>query len=133
MPTAPSPFPPSCRSPAVLQTLHSVSDKFSDALQQLEIAPLSAPQSPCDSAASPQCSRDAGADSTAEAATLADVVITSAMIEALRGLPAATRTVGVSATSFKRACRRLEIRRWGYRRGPGRRRGQGASDSPPLA
>ena len=61
----------------------------------------------------------AGADGTAGAATLADVVITSSMIEALRGqpLPAAARAVGVSATSFKRACRRLGLRRWGIRWG----------------
>ena len=56
-------------------------------------------------------------------------MITSAMIEALRGqpLPAAARAVGVSATTFKRACRRLGIRRWGFRRGPGRRRLGGES------
>ena len=106
-----------------------LSDKCSDqvnALQQLEIAPLSPSQSPAAlPAIRPRPRNVAGAKSTAEAATLADVVITSAMIKALMGkpLPAAARAVGVSATSFKRACRQLGIRRWGYRRGPGRRRG----------
>ena len=114
-----------------------LSDKCSDqvnALQQLKS--LTALQSPTAlPAIRLRPGNVTGADGTAEAATNADVVITSAMIEALRGqpLPAAARAVGVSATTFKRACRRLGIRRWGFRRGPGRRRGgQGTSDSPPL-
>ena len=118
---------PVARSPA--DFAQRFSDKCSDqvnALQQLEIAPLSPSQSPAAlPAIRPRPRNVAGAKSTAEAATLADVVITSAMIKALMGkpLPAAARAVGVSATSFKRACRQLGIRRWGYRRGPGRHRG----------
>ena len=126
-----------CGSADFAQRLPESSSDQVNALQQLEIASLSAPQSPpALRAIRPRPRNVAGADSAAEAATLADVVITPAMIEAPRGqpLPAAARAVGVSATSFKRACRQLGIRRWGYRRGPGRRRGgQGASDSPPLA
>ena len=117
---------PVALSPADFSQRHS--DRYSDqvnALQQLEIASLSGSQTPTAlHAIRPRPRIIAGADSKAEAATLADVVITSAMIEALRGqpLPAAARAVGVSATSFKRACRQLGIRRWGFRRGPGRRR-----------
>ena len=56
-------------------------------------------------------------------------ILTPAILAALQGqpLPAAARAVGMSATAFKRACRRLGIRRWGFRRGPGRRRLGGGS------
>ena len=56
-------------------------------------------------------------------------VLTPAILAALQGqpLPAAARAVGMSVTAFKRACRRLGIRRWGFRRGPGRRRLGGGS------
>ena len=88
--TPPSPFPPSCRSPAVLQTLHSGFLNQVNASQQIKSPPKSALP-----AIRPRPQNVAGADSTAEAAPLADVVITSAMIEALRGqpLPAAARAV----------------------------------------
>ena len=51
------------------------------------------------------------------------VLLTSDTLAALRGLPLpqAARAVGLSATAFKRACRRLGVRRWDYKRGPGRR------------
>ena len=50
------------------------------------------------------------------------VVISLELLDSLRGLslPLAASTVGVSATAFKRACRRLGVCRWEYRRGPGR-------------
>ena len=50
------------------------------------------------------------------------VVVTSALVHSLRGLPLpqAARAVGLSATAFKRACRRLGVARWDYTRGPGR-------------
>ena len=50
------------------------------------------------------------------------VVLTLELLDALRGLPLprAAQAVGVSATAFKKACRRLGVHRWGYRRGPGR-------------
>ena len=50
------------------------------------------------------------------------VVLTHDLLRALRGqpLPLAARAVGVSATSFKRACRRLGVGRWEYTRGPAR-------------
>ena len=56
-------------------------------------------------------------------------VLTPAILAALQGqpLPAAARAVGMSVTAFKRACRRLGVRRWGFRRGPGRRRLGGGS------
>ena len=59
----------------------------------------------------------------------AATVLTPTILSALQGqpLPAAARSVGMSATAFKRACRRLGIRRWGFRRGPGRRRLGGES------
>ena len=59
----------------------------------------------------------------------AATVLTPAILAALQGqpLPAAARSVGMSATAFKRACRRLGTRRWGFRRGPGRRRLGGES------
>ena len=49
-------------------------------------------------------------------------VIDLELLNALRGLslPIAARTVGISATAFKKACRRLGLTRWQYRRGPGR-------------
>ena len=48
------------------------------------------------------------------------VVITSDVIQKLRSLPLqeAARAVGVSATAFKHACRRLGLRRWAYKRRP---------------
>ena len=50
------------------------------------------------------------------------ILITTELLAALRGLPLprAARAVGISATAFKRACRRLGLRRWDYKRGPGR-------------
>ena len=59
----------------------------------------------------------------------AATVLTPTILAALQGqpLPAAARSVGMSATAFKRACRRLGTRRWGFRRGPGRRRLGGES------
>ena len=50
------------------------------------------------------------------------VVISLELLDSLRGLslPLAASTVGVSATAFKKACRRLGVTRWEYRRGPGR-------------
>ena len=51
-----------------------------------------------------------------------DSVVTLEVLKCLEGypLPHAARAVGISSTAFKRACRRLGVRRWGYRRGPGR-------------
>ena len=50
------------------------------------------------------------------------VVFSLELLDSLRGLslPLAASTVGVSATAFKKACRRLGVTRWDYRRGPGR-------------
>ena len=50
------------------------------------------------------------------------VVITCALLQALRDLPmsGAAQALCISVTSLKKACRRLGIRRWAYRRGPGR-------------
>ena len=50
------------------------------------------------------------------------VVISLELLDSLHGLslPLAASTVGVPATAFKRACRRLGVTRWEYRRGPGR-------------
>ena len=50
------------------------------------------------------------------------VIITSGVIQSLRGLPlpCAARSMGLSITAFKRACRRLGVRRWDYTRGPGK-------------
>ena len=50
------------------------------------------------------------------------IFITLQLLDTLRGLslPHAARVVGVSATAFKRACRRLGVLRWDFRRGPGR-------------
>ena len=60
------------------------------------------------------------------------VVITLPLLDALRGLslPHAARVVGVSATAFKKACRRLGVRRWDYRRGPGRAGSRRARSAP---
>ena len=68
---------------------------------------------------------------TPPASSPSPVVITTAVIDSLRGLPLphAARSVGVSVTAFKRACRRLGVRRWQYTRGPGRAAG-GAASSP---
>ena len=53
----------------------------------------------------------------------APVVVTPDMLQGLRGLQLreAARAVGVSVTAFKRACRRLGLRRWTYKRGPAAR------------
>ena len=50
------------------------------------------------------------------------VALSIELLESLRGLPLprAAQAVGVSATAFKKACRKLGIPRWGYRRGPGK-------------
>jgi hypothetical protein len=58
------------------------------------------------------------------------LVITREQIDALRGLPLprAAGAVGISATAFKRACRRLGVARWDYKRGPGRRPYPSAAD-----
>ena len=50
------------------------------------------------------------------------VVISLELLDSLRGLPLpfAASSIGVSATAFKKACRRLGVTRWEYRRGPGR-------------
>ena len=56
------------------------------------------------------------------------VVFTPGLLDALRGqpVPAAARAAGVSVTAFKRACRRLGVRRWEFRRGPARNRRDGS-------
>ena len=73
------------------------------------------------------------ANGTAEDVPTAAVVFTPALLDTLRGrpLPAAARAVGVSVTAFKRACRRLGIRRWGFRRGPARGSHDAACTPPP--
>ena len=50
------------------------------------------------------------------------VVFSLELLDSLRGLslPLAASTVGVSATAFKKACRRLGVTRWEYHRGPSR-------------
>ena len=50
------------------------------------------------------------------------VVISLELLDSLRGLslPLAASTVGISATAFKKACRRLGVTRWEYHRGPSR-------------
>ena len=61
----------------------------------------------------------------------ASSALTTEALRSLRGLPLpqAARAVGVSATAFKRACRRLGVQRWDYTRGPGRRTSRGPNDS----
>jgi hypothetical protein len=51
------------------------------------------------------------------------LVFTRELIAALHGqpLPRAASTVGISTTAFKKACRRLGVARWDYKRGRGRR------------
>ena len=51
------------------------------------------------------------------------VVVSLDLLNSLRGLPLplAASAVGLSATAFKKTCRRLGVTRWGYRRGPGRK------------
>ena len=63
------------------------------------------------------------------------VVISLEQLDSLRGLPLplAASTVGISATAFKRACRRLGVTRWQYRRGPGRARKGGAAPTRTVA
>ena len=70
--------------------------------------------------------------SGAEGITPLTVVFTPALLEDLRGqpLPAAARSIGVSATAFTRACRRLGLRRWPFRRGPARSRGEPPAPPP---
>ena len=64
------------------------------------------------------------------------VVLTHDIIHSLRGqpVPLAARAVGVSAISFKRACRRLGVGRWEHTRGlaraPRKRRGAVPSGDP---
>ena len=50
------------------------------------------------------------------------VVVTPAILQRLSdlSLAQAAQALGVSATAFNRACRRLGLRRWAYRRGPAR-------------
>jgi hypothetical protein len=50
------------------------------------------------------------------------VDITMNLLETLHGLPlpVAARSIGVSSSAFKKACRRLGVHRWHYQRGPGR-------------
>ena len=50
------------------------------------------------------------------------VVISLELLDSLRGLPLpfAASSIGVSATAFKKACRRLGVTRWEYHRGPSR-------------
>jgi hypothetical protein len=57
------------------------------------------------------------------------VLITPQLVAGLRGLPLpqAARAVGVSATAFKKACRKLGIDRWEFKRGPGRARRRDAA------
>ncbi len=58
------------------------------------------------------------------------VVVTPALLGTLAGLPLprAAAAVGVSTTAFKRACRKLGVTRWAYRRGAGRRSGRGGDE-----
>ena len=82
---------------------------------------------PSAAAASPECLKDQGhaifprrRGRSAGQPLQQPVVVTPESIRKLRGLPlqAAARALGVSATAFKRACRRLGLRRWTYKRGP---------------
>ena len=73
------------------------------------------------------------------------VVVTPELLESLRGLPLphAARSISISVTAFKAACRKLGIRRWEHTRGRARRAGPGQdkpgvsfpniSSSPPAA
>ena len=72
---------------------------------------------------------------TPPASSPSPVVITTAVIDSLRGLPVphAARSIGVSVTAFKRACRRLGVNRWQYARGPGRRAGGRLLHLSPVA
>ena len=62
----------------------------------------------------------------------AGAIFSLELLDSLRGMPVplAARTLGVSATAFKKACRRLGIARWQYRRGPGRSRKQRVDSLP---
>ena len=54
--------------------------------------------------------------------TSAPAIITPGLLQSVAGLslPQAARSFGVSATSFKHACRHFGIQRWEYRRGRGK-------------
>ena len=51
------------------------------------------------------------------------VVVSAEVVESLRelALPDAARSIGISVTAFKAACRRLGIRRWNHTRGRSRK------------
>eukprot|EP00291_Cryptomonas_curvata_P010546 CAMPEP_0172177658 /NCGR_PEP_ID=MMETSP1050-20130122/15573_1 /TAXON_ID=233186 /ORGANISM="Cryptomonas curvata, Strain CCAP979/52" /LENGTH=241 /DNA_ID=CAMNT_0012850231 /DNA_START=296 /DNA_END=1018 /DNA_ORIENTATION=+ len=59
----------------------------------------------------------------APASRAAEVAVTPELLGALRSLPLpqAAAAAGISATAFKKACRRLGLHRWGYTRGPAKR------------
>jgi hypothetical protein len=59
----------------------------------------------------------------APAKRASEVAVTPELLGTLRSLPLprAAAAAGVSATAFKKACRRLGVRRWGYTRGPAKR------------
>ena len=59
------------------------------------------------------------------------VVVTPELLESLRGLPLphAARSIGISVTAFKAACRKLGIRRWEHTRGRARE-GNGGRAGP---
>ena len=56
-------------------------------------------------------------------APAAPVVVTPELLDGVRGLPLrrAAEVVGVSPTAFKKACRKLGLRRWAYQRPAGKR------------
>ncbi len=60
------------------------------------------------------------------------VVVTPALLTTLAGLPLprAAAAVGVSTTALKKACRKLGLARWGFRRGAGRSARRGAQEHP---
>ena len=62
--------------------------------------------------------RKPGTEAAAGGRQPGPVVITSAVISTLRDLPLqeAAQTLGISATAFKRACRKLGLKRWAYKR-----------------
>ena len=95
--------------------------------------PSSAVTVRCASAIRPRRPKVVRAGCAAEAVPAETVVVTRALLDALRGrpLPAAARAAGVSATSFKRACRQLGVRRWNFRRG--KARGTRDAPAPPPA